>query len=382
MSPPAAPPASASELKPPDPEWVERFRNDVDALILRAGGTQASSPFVSANDRSPAKAGAQSHGRYAPDPGPLLSQGNDSDPTDAPIALAVSGGGDSMAMLVLAAAAFPGHVIAATVDHGLRPAAADEAALVASVCASLGVPHARLTPLAPIAGNSVQRRARDARYAALEAWMAAHGVDLLLTAHHAEDQAETLLMRLNRASGTTGLSGIRAVRRSGAAWVLRPLLRWRRHELRAVAEATGVPWVEDPSNADPRHDRTRYRQFLAGQGLLSAGALAAAAAHIAETEAALAELAEHLWDERWAKAAARLDVAGLSRELRRRFARRAILAVRAAHGVAAPHFSAASHVEALLGSLEAGRAATQGGILVTPHGGEWRFTLAPARRSH
>lgn len=301
---------------------------------------------------------------------------------DARIALAVSGGADSMAMLLLAAAALPGRVAAVTVDHGLRAEGADEAALVAALCQQLGVPHVTLAPLAPIVGSSLQKQARAARYAAIEAWMAHHGIGMLLTAHHADDQAETLLMRLNRASGTTGLSGIRPIRHSDHALVLRPLLRWRRRELRDVAAAAGIGWVEDPSNADPRHDRTRYRDLLAGQSLLSAGALAAATAHIAETDAALEQWIDQLAGERWSAAKGRLDVAGLPREARRRLVRRAILHVRAAHGVTAPHFSAASNVEALLDSLNTGRAATQAGILASPRGEIWHFTLAPARRSH
>jgi tRNA(Ile)-lysidine synthase len=349
MSPPAAPPASASELTPPAPERVERFRRDLEASLAHCP------PRHRPAEGAPPRAGAA-------------------------IALAVSGGADSMAMLLLAAAAFPGRVMAATVDHGLRAEAADEAALVAATCARLGVPHRTLAPLAPIAGNSIQNRARAARYAALEAWLAEAGARLLLTAHHADDQAETLLMRLNRASGTSGLSGIRPCRRSGDMLVLRPLLRWRRRELREIVRAAGIDWVEDPSNADPRHDRTRYRAFLGDQSLLSAGALAAAAAHIAETDAALAEWVERLWTERWN--GTRLDAAGLPREVRRRLARRAVLAVRAMHGVTAPRFSEASNVEPLLDALEAGRAATQSGILITPRAGAWRFTLAPARRSH
>lgn len=298
------------------------------------------------------------------------------------IALAVSGGSDSMAMLLLAAAAFPGQVLAATVDHGLRAEAAAEAELVAALCHRLNVPHATLAPPGPITGSSIQKQARLARYAALEAWMAEQDVRVLLTAHHADDQAETLLMRLNRASGTTGLSGIRAVRESGNALILRPLLRWRRRELREVAQAAGIEWVEDPSNADARYDRTRYRAFLAGQSLLSAGALAAAAAHIEETDAALDTLVEGIAAERWSRGKGELDVAGLPREVQRRLVRRAIANARERHGVTAPHFSVTSNVEALLDSLHVGRAATQAGILVTPKGETWHFTLAPARRSY
>lgn len=284
-------------------------------------------------------------------------------------------------MLLLAAAAWPGRVIAATVDHGLRAQAVEESASVASLCANLGVPHRTLAPLEPIVGSSLQKQARQARYAAMAAWLAAEEVPYLLTAHHADDQAETLLMRLNRASGATGLSGIRPIRQDGDMLVLRPLLRWRRRELREIAQAAGIMWVEDPSNADPRHDRTRYREFLTRQNLLSSSALAAAAAHIEETDAALNELADQLWAERWAGGKGRLDAAGLPREVRRRLVRRAILATRDAHGVTSPGFSDSSNVEALLDTLEADRAATQAGVMAAPRGAEWHFTLAPPRRS-
>lgn len=342
MSPPAAPPASAADaLKPPGRQAVERFRADLTALAERAGAA----------------------------------------PLDR-IALAVSGGADSMAMLALACAAFSGQVIAATVNHGLRREAADEAALVAAACTALGVPHATLTPLAPIAGSSVQKQAREARYAALTAWLSRENVRLLLTAHHADDQAETLLMRLNRASGTPGLSGIRAVRRSGDCLILRPLLRWRQHELRAVIGATGLAWVEDPSNADTRHDRTRYRAFLAGQSLLSAGSIAAAASHLQESEDALVTLTDGFWQERWDDAAARLHIHELPREIVRRLLRRAVAAVRLAHQVTQPRFSAASNVEALLYALELGHAGTQAGVMATPDAaGDWHFRPAPPRRS-
>lgn len=345
MSPPAAPPASASELTPPGTEWVERFRRDFDTLCVRAVGD-------------------------------VLAD-------DAPIALAVSGGPDSMAMLLLAAAAFPGRVTAATVDHGLRTAAADEAAMVASVCAGLGVPHATLAPAAPIRGSSVQMRAREARYAALANWAGGTGAAALLTAHHADDQAETVLMRLNRASGVAGLSGIRPWRFAGDCLVLRPLLGWRRAELHHIVEDTGVSCVDDPSNADPRHDRTRFREFLAQQALLDPAALAQSAAYLGEAEAALDVLAETLAVERWAPGKGLLRVAGLPRELQRRLVRRAVAETRAAYAISTPAFSDTANIEPLLDALTAGRTATQAGILVAPErDGRWRFTPAPPRRSH
>ena len=261
MSPPAVPPASAADaLNPLDPAWVERFRADYQRLCIDAyDGALADS---------------------------------------VRIALAVSGGADSMAMLLLAAAAFPGCVVAATVDHGLRPEAADEAAMVARVCAQLGVRHATLRPNEPISGSSVQGQAREARYAALFKWMHETDAFLLLTAHHADDQAETLLMRLNRASGVAGLSGIRPVRRDDRT-VLRPLLGWRRADLRAIVAASGAPWVDDPTNVDLHHDRTRFRDLLASQSLLDPVALARSAEYIAQSNEALEARVWELWHQRW-----------------------------------------------------------------------------------
>lgn len=345
MSPPGVPPASASKrLNPLDPAGVERFARDLHRLFAEAAG------------------------RSLPD--------------DASIALAVSGGADSVAMLLLAAAAFPGRVLAATVDHGLRSEAAEEAALVAELCARLGVSHATLAPIAPIAGSSIQKQARKARYAALTAWAQAAGASAVLTAHHADDQAETLLMRLNRASGVAGLSGIRPARHEDDTLLLRPVLTWRRDDLRRVAEAAGVRWVEDPSNADPRHDRTRFRDLLAGQSLLDPGALARSAAYLGEAEAALDTLTETLRAERWSPGKHLLRAGDLPREIRRRLVRSAIAEARTAHGIVTPEFSDAANIEALLDALAAGKAATQAGVLVAPErDGRWRFTPAPPRRS-
>ncbi len=337
-------PNAPERLSPPDPALVARFREDTGTLIARA------------LDVASVK--------------------------DLRVALAVSGGADSMAMLALAHAAFPDRVIAATVDHGLRAEAAEEAALVGSVCSAMGVPHRTLAPATPISGSSLQKQARDARYAALSAWAHEAEVYPLLTAHHADDQAETLLMRLNRASGAAGLSGIRPYRFLDSCLVVRPLLGWRRQRLRMIAEQAGVPWIEDPSNADARHDRTRYRGFLDAQTLLDPAALAASAAHIHESEQALDELASLFWANRWRDRSFELDVAELPRELKRRLVRRALAEVRAAHLILLPAFSISSNIEPLLDALETGRRATHAGVMVTPGKRCWRFAPAPPRRSH
>ena len=125
-------------------------------------------------------------------------------PPQGGLGLAVSGGPDSLALLLLASEALPGQVEAATVDHGLRAESAAEAEAVAQICATLGVPHAILT--VEVATGNVQAEARRARYAALGGWLAARDLAALATAHHADDQAETLLLRLNRAIGVAGLA--------------------------------------------------------------------------------------------------------------------------------------------------------------------------------
>ena len=343
MSQRRAPPPSASEAMTPPPDAaVARFAGDVVRLL------------------------AQAHGHNMCDP--LL-------------ALAVSGGPDSMAMLALAAAAFPGRVIAATFDHGLRAGSADEAAMVAAACDGLAVPHATLRTDAPITGSSIQMRAREARYVALGAWARGADATALLTAHHADDQAETLLMRLNRASGLPGLAGIRPWRWDHGVAAIRPLLDWRRADLRAIAQGCGMPFVDDPSNDDARHDRTRMRALLAATPGLDVAALAASATYLADAELAVSRLAELLWSERWRGPDRGLSLDDQPRELRRRLLRRAVLETRAAAAIVLPAFSDAANVEPLLDSLERGQGAVQGGVKVTPTRAGWTFAPAPPRRS-
>ncbi len=302
------------------------------------------------------------------------------------VALAVSGGPDSMAMLALAAAAFPGRAIAATVDHGLRLASADEAAMVAGYCATIGVPHATLAPDAPIERSNLQANARAARYRLLERWAVKGGAQALLTAHHADDQAETFLMRAARGSGVSGLAGVRARQAIGGGEVLlvRPLLGWRRAELRALVEGLALPFVDDPSNLDDHYDRTRFRALLAATPLLDPAPLARSAAYAAEADDAIRAVERWLWQARrqaGPDGEVRLDMAGLPRELRRRLARAAIEDVRLAGGITRPEFSAATNIEPLLDALEAGKPATQAAVLATPKGAIWRFSEAPARRT-
>lgn len=202
----------------------------------------------------------------------------------ARLAIAVSGGADSMALALLAARwAQEAHVSldALTVDHRLRPESTTEAEGVAAWMRTLGLPHHVLTwgHDAP-PGNNRQANARDARYTLMAAWCARHGVRHLLLAHHQDDQAETFLIRLQRGSGIDGLSAIRPVSQRDSLTLLRPLLPIPKSQLVATLEQAGQPWVEDPSNDDPHYTRTRIRHALSALGL-EATTLAATAQHMA-----------------------------------------------------------------------------------------------------
>jgi tRNA(Ile)-lysidine synthase len=199
------------------------------------------------------------------------------------IGIAVSGGADSMALLALAAGCWPGQVEAATVDHGLRPEARAEAEMVANWCASAKVEHSTLQVETPICGN-VQSSARARRYELLEDWRQRRSLDWLMTAHQADDQLETLLLRVNRGSGVAGLASIRSRR----GLLLRPLLEVRRADLRQWCESNAVPFVDDPSNEDRRFDRVRMRHALASADLVDGAGLARSMEAIAEADAAIA----------------------------------------------------------------------------------------------
>lgn len=186
---------------------------------------------------------------------------------DQPIGVAVSGGGDSMALLAILRLWCRSNnrpIFAATVDHGLRPESRFEAGMVADWCAGRCIPHSILTVtgLAEEPGN-LQANARTARYDALRNWSAGVCRHMkVLTAHTMDDQAETVLMRLARGSGAEGLSGMaEEFWWQGVPWV-RPLLGFRRADLRAWMEEEGVPWVDDPSNDDLSFDRIKARRAL------------------------------------------------------------------------------------------------------------------------
>lgn len=176
------------------------------------------------------------------------------------VLVAVSGGGDSMALLHVLARLAPRFGIELTahgVDHGLRPAAAAELDLAAQLAHQLGVPFER-TQLQLEAGSNLQARARAARYAALDAAAERAGADWVATAHHADDRAETLLLRLLRGASPSALGVLPAATERR----LRPFIRSPRQAITRHLQRHGVPYAIDPSNSDPRFLRTRIRQEL------------------------------------------------------------------------------------------------------------------------
>ena len=213
------------------------------------------------------------------------------------VAVAVSGGSDSMALCLLAdrwARARDGRVVALTVDHGLRADSAHEAVQVGHWLSSRGIDHHVLTWTGSKPRTRIQEKARDARYDLLTTWCRSKGIGNLAFAHQLEDQAETFVMRLNRGSGPNGLAGMSAVIEMDGVRVIRPLLGVSRGELVKTIKAFGQPWVEDPSNRNRAFERIQIREnlpALAGAGYPPKALVGLAAAFgqlrkISETETA------------------------------------------------------------------------------------------------
>ena len=198
------------------------------------------------------------------------------------LAIAVSGGADSLALAILAEAwtrARGGRVLAFVVDHGLRPESAVEAAVTVARLAALGIAAERLDIAHLERGPAIAERARQARYRVLAAACRQAGMVHLLLGHHAADQAETLAIRVLSGSGDRGLAGMASVAEGRSMRILRPLLRIPPVCLRAFLRAKGVSWVEDPSNRSQFAQRSRLRLLRddpngdgAGTGVLIAAA--------------------------------------------------------------------------------------------------------------
>jgi tRNA(Ile)-lysidine synthase len=219
---------------------------------------------------------------------------------NAPFALAVSGGGDSVALMHLAADWLRANAVplengsVLTVDHGLREGSAREAAATASWAKAIGFAAHTLKWRGARPRSNIEGRAREARYRLIGDWCRTNKVGAVLLAHTRDDQAETFLLRLGRGSGVDGLSAMRGRARFplpgyDGIELIRPLLDIGRDELRADLAARGAAWLEDPMNEDTRFARVRIRMAMkalemAGVSLLR---IAQAADHLARAREAL-----------------------------------------------------------------------------------------------
>ena len=323
------------ELVEPQAEAIERFRQDLDVLI---------------------------------------------DP-NAPVGLAVSGGPDSLALLALAAAARPGLVEAATVDHALRSEAAAEAEMVAKVAKTLGVPHRTLrVEWARKPESAIQERARVERYRLLGGWAREQDLCALVTAHHLDDQAETFMMRLARGAGVGGLAGMRRLAPVPGVdlKLLRPLLGWRRVELEQICSDFGLNPIDDPSNSDEQFERVRVRRGLADAEWINSRAVASSAQNLADADGALRWATTRAWERSVTEDGDALLFVpdDTPREIRRRIVLRAIGRL-ATEGKAGD--LRGRELERVLGALSSGGKATMRGVLCAG-GLQWRFTKAPPRK--
>jgi tRNA(Ile)-lysidine synthase len=306
--------------------------------------------------------------------------------------LAISGGPDSTALLYLAARwrkKSRARLTAVTVDHGLRKEARREAAAVAKLAKTLGVPHriVKWTGAKPVAG--LQQAARRARYALLAAAAKKAGASHIVTAHTLDDQAETVLMRMARGSGIAGLGGMAPCTRLADLTLVRPLLDVPKARLIATCKAAKLGYADDPSNLDPKFTRARLRPLLAVLAVegLDARRLSALARRLRRADAAIEAVVERAAAQ-WpvAEGATVIPIAGFA-------SLPAEMALRVLGRALARH---ASERPVELGKLEALMAAvlpavqtpaktplrrTLAGALVTVTGAGLRVETAPPRRS-
>jgi tRNA(Ile)-lysidine synthase len=220
------------------------------------------------------------------------------------VALAVSGGADSLALMLLGrrwtdGLAQPPRLQVYSLDHGLRPEAADEVAMVLRVAADLGMSATGLRWTGDKPHTGVQEAARVARYRLIGQAMASDGIGVLLTGHHQQDQAETVLMRMAHGSGIEGLKGMSPLADVEGVRVFRPLLRVDPLMLRQIVEDAGLTPALDPSNQDTHYERVRWRQAMPALSELGldAAAFSVFAERMAEADAAIAQIADGCFAE-------------------------------------------------------------------------------------
>jgi tRNA(Ile)-lysidine synthase len=304
------------------------------------------------------------------------------------IAVACSGGADSLALALLAAEwaqGQGGEILALIVDHSLRADSRDEAERVAGWLAGRGIPHRILTWRGTKPSADIQAEARAARHGLIEECCRADGLLHVLLGHHREDQAETLLLRLGRGSGLDGLAGMAAIADGVHVRWLRPFLQTPKARLPATLRARGQDWVDDPSNRNPLYTRVRLRHMapaLAAEGLNSER-LAATARRLGRARAALGQAVAEA-AARWVRpepAGWAMVAAGAfgrtSEEIGLRLLTRLLMAI--GGGAYPPRLE---RTEALFTGLRGGLAGarTLAGCRVTPMvGGEFLFSREAAR---
>ncbi|SDR32922.1 tRNA lysidine(34) synthetase TilS [Pseudovibrio sp. Tun.PSC04-5.I4] len=311
------------------------------------------------------------------------------------IAIGVSGGADSMALLYLLnqwcrerGRSAP-ELYAFTVDHGMRTEAAQEAVGVAQYCTRLEVLHQTLQWVGEKPSSNVQSEAREARHALLREAAEAQGCKALFLAHHLEDQAETFLTRLARGSGVYGLAGIRKQREVDGFYICRPLLDISKTRLKLTLHAANVPWFEDPSNDDEKYTRVKFRK---AQGELNE--LGLTSSKLADTARRMARAADAIdqWVDEVAEKSCAFHSAGPVRfdsscleyvpdEIGLRLVGRLVR-----HISGAPYVPRLAKLEGLYDVLKAeggSRAATLGGVrftLAKPHSDSVWFCFREAGR--
>ncbi|MEH6757890.1 MAG: tRNA lysidine(34) synthetase TilS [Parasphingorhabdus sp.] len=288
---------------------------------------------------------------------------------EAILGLAVSGGPDSLALLLLAHDCFPDRISAASVNHGFRPEASAECEFVAALCAERGIPHHILTPTTPIRG-SMQAEARKARYSLLNTWVENRNITWLATAHHADDQLETLIMRILRGSGIDGMSAIRAKR----GHIIRPLLSYSKNMLVEYVTGQGIKPVYDPSNKDQSYDRVRVREALAQLTGFDISLASQSAAALDDARAAIHWTVDQLATGHISRTenGCTLDKFDFPNEIVRR------LLLKCLH-ICDPALSPrGSQLEPIMNGLASGETLTIGNILCKG-GNVWTFSPAPKR---
>lgn len=179
------------------------------------------------------------------------------------LAIGVSGGADSLALALMMKDELPNvHLVALTVDHGLRPTSRQEALYIAQVMEQYGIEHHILTWKGEKPQTGIEEQARIARYNLLCHWCQQHHIQYLAIAHHLYDQAETFLMRLERGSGLFGLSAMNEISERDGVKILRPLLNVSPTTMKEYLKKHHLDWVEDESNQCTDFLRVKMRQFL------------------------------------------------------------------------------------------------------------------------